>query len=461
MTSTLPHRSQPRRATCPVPASGRRDVDRPEHAVPRGSTSHALVDRFAELAARPARHGRALRREGQPPPALLAALRGRGCRFDVASPAEVRAGLRRGGGAGGPRLLQPGQAPRPHRGGGRAGACGCSSWTRSRRPARSPRPPPAARCCAGSSRRARGRTGRCRASTAARTYEAVEILTDADELGLDAAGISFHVGSQQRDPEAWASPVAAAARASSPRASGVSALAARPRRRVPGSPRRRLPPLAAYGEAVEPASPQLRRPTRPRTLVEPGRASSATPATLVTTVIAVLHRGDIRWVYLDAGVFTGMVETLDEAIRYRLVTVADGGPTGPCVLAGPTCDSADVLYENQLVPLPLALAEGDQVRLLSAGAYSTCYSTVGFNGFDPMPTVLGRDDPAGAGRAPTPAVLASHALAPVRCPCPGRCCWSSSPSTPGPEAARAGRLRGCCPTCCLLARTVADPIAGT
>ncbi len=102
----------------------------------------------------------------------------------------------------------------------------------------------------------------------------------------------------------------------------------------------------------------------------------------------MLHRGDTRWVYLDAGVFTGMVETLDEAIRYRLATSADGGPTGPCVLAGPTCDSADVLYEKRPVRLPLALAEGDRVVLRSAGAYSTCYSTVGFNGFDPMPTVL-------------------------------------------------------------------------
>ena len=105
-------------------------------------------------------------------------------------------------------------------------------------------------------------------------------------------------------------------------------------------------------------------------------------------MIAVIQRGPVRWVFLDAGVFTGLVETLGEAIRYRLGTTADGA-TGPCVLAGPTCDSADVLYEEEMVDLPLTLAEGDEVRLLSAGAYTSCYSSVGFNGFEPLPTMTG------------------------------------------------------------------------
>ena len=106
--------------------------------------------------------------------------------------------------------------------------------------------------------------------------------------------------------------------------------------------------------------------------------------------MGVVDRGGSRWVFLDAGVFTGLVETLDEAIRYRLETPGVHGPTGPCVLAGPTCDSVDVLYETTPVDLPLALAEGDEVRLHAAGAYSTCYSTVGFNGFAPLPTVITR-----------------------------------------------------------------------
>ena len=66
------------------------------------------------------------------------------------------------------------------------------------------------------------------------------------------------------------------------------------------------------------------------------------------------------------------------------------------MLAGPTCDSADVLYEDRMVDLPLTLAEGDEVRLLSAGAYTSCYSSVGFNGFAPLPTI---DEVHHAGRS--------------------------------------------------------------
>jgi ornithine decarboxylase len=221
------------------------------------------------------------------------------------------------------------------------------------------------------------------------TDQAAHILRCAAAVGLDAAGVSFHVGSQQRDPEAWDAPIGAAARVfASLRAAGVEPWLLDLGGGFPAHLEGGCPPLAAYGAAIE---RQLRRhfgDRRPQTLVEPGRAVVADAGTLVASVLAVVRRGGTRWVFLDAGVFTGLVETLDEAIRYRIRTSADGGPTGPCVLAGPTCDSVDVLYEREPVHLPLALGEDDIVRLLSAGAYTTCYSTVGFNGFAPLPTRL-------------------------------------------------------------------------
>jgi ornithine decarboxylase len=92
----------------------------------------------------------------------------------------------------------------------------------------------------------------------------------------------------------------------------------------------------------------------------------------------------VRWVYLDIGRFGGLAETEGEAIKYRIVTSHDGGATGPVAIAGPTCDGADILYERSNYRLPLALASGDRVELLSAGAYVTTYASQCFNGFAPL-----------------------------------------------------------------------------
>lgn len=221
------------------------------------------------------------------------------------------------------------------------------------------------------------------------TDEAVGVLRLAAALGLDPAGVSFHVGSQQRDPLAWRAPIEASARIfAALRADGLRPHLLDLGGGFPAGHEGGAPPLHRYAAAIETFLARAFGGDRPDTLVEPGRGVVGDAGTVVSRVIVVLRRGDVRWVYLDCGVFTGLVETLDEAIRYRLLTPGVDGPTGPCVLAGPTCDSADVMYEHTPVHLPLALAEGDEVRLQSAGAYTTCYSTVGFNGFDPLPTVL-------------------------------------------------------------------------
>jgi ornithine decarboxylase len=94
---------------------------------------------------------------------------------------------------------------------------------------------------------------------------------------------------------------------------------------------------------------------------------------------------DVRWVYLDIGKFGGLAETMDESIRYPVRTPRDG-ELGPCVLAGPTCDSADVLYEKVPYPLPVSLEIGDKVLIEGTGAYTATYSAVAFNGFPPLKT---------------------------------------------------------------------------
>jgi ornithine decarboxylase len=71
---------------------------------------------------------------------------------------------------------------------------------------------------------------------------------------------------------------------------------------------------------------------------------------------------------------------MDEAIRYPVRTPRDGGEAGPCVLAGPTCDSVDVMYEKEPYWLPFSLEIGDRVLIEGTGAYTTTYSSQAFNG---------------------------------------------------------------------------------
>ena len=321
-------------------------------------------------------------------PALLAALAAAGCRFDVAGLAEVVAALEAG--ADPCDLICSNPVQRRDDIAAMAGLGVRLFVVDSRQEVRK-----LAAAAPGTSVLCRiVTTGAGSDWSLSRKYgcspdHAVEILRYADDSGLDAAGVSFHVGSQQRDPNAWSEPVAAAAAVfAALRAHGIRPWLLDLGGGFPAHLEGECPPLPAYAAAIEVALRRSFGAHRPRTLVEPGRAVVADAGVLVAGVLAVVHRGLTRWVYLDAGVFSGLVETLDEAIRYRISTTADGGATGPCVLAGPTCDSADVLYQRTPVQLPLDLAEGDTVRLLSAGAYTSCYATVGFNGFAPLPTRL-------------------------------------------------------------------------
>ncbi|MET0692423.1 MAG: type III PLP-dependent enzyme [Propionibacteriaceae bacterium] len=219
--------------------------------------------------------------------------------------------------------------------------------------------------------------------------EAVALLTEAGARGLGAAGLAFHVGSQQRDPQRWDPPVAAAATVFGRlRQRGLSPWLLDIGGGLPAAHEGDHPAPDAYPAAIGAAIRRHFPGWRPEVIIEPGRGIVGDAGTIVSEVLGVTWRGGRRWVYLDVGVYTGLVETLGESIRYRLETDHTGADLGPAVLAGPTCDSVDVLYENVPVMLPLSLTEGDQVRFTSAGAYTTSYSTVGFNGFAPLATYL-------------------------------------------------------------------------
>ncbi len=217
--------------------------------------------------------------------------------------------------------------------------------------------------------------------------EVEELLVLATEAGMEC-GVSFHVGSQQRDLDAWDDSLEVVARIMDrARARGANPTFVNLGGGFPGTYREHAPSMDAYGRAVRSALAKWFPTGLGEVMVEPGRYMVADAGVLRTEVVLVSRRSPLdtqRWVYLDCGKFHGLAETMDEAIRYRLRTPHDGGLTGPVAIAGPTCDSADVLYEKSDYELPLALTEGDMVDVMSAGAYTTTYSSVGFNGFAPL-----------------------------------------------------------------------------
>jgi len=126
----------------------------------------------------------------------------------------------------------------------------------------------------------------------------------------------------------------------------------------------------------------------PEIIIEPGRSLVGDAGLIQSEVVLIADKGDggKRWVYLDVGKFNGLAETIGESIKYRVEVPGRTGQSGPVILAGPTCDSADILYEDTEYRLPLGLEVGDKVEILSAGAYTASYASVGFNGFPPLRT---------------------------------------------------------------------------
>lgn len=213
-----------------------------------------------------------------------------------------------------------------------------------------------------------------------------QLLVTAARRG-HRVGVCFHVGSQQREVDAWDAPLAAVGRLRVRlRRSGVDLAVVDLGGGFPAAGvAPAAPPVHAFGNAIGAALARHLGEDLPELMAEPGRCLVADAGTLETEVVLVSQRDRQRWLYLDVGVFSGLAETMGEAIRYQMTAMRDGaplaGPTGPVVLAGPTCDSADILYAEQRPLLPLGLREGDRLLLHGAGAYTTTYSSVGFNGF--------------------------------------------------------------------------------
>ncbi len=218
---------------------------------------------------------------------------------------------------------------------------------------------------------------------------AVDVLEHAHRNGLHAYGVSFHVGSQQGNTEAWDGALASASMIFRECAlRGIALSMVNLGGGFPTKYLKQVPGVESYGDAIFRALTKHFGNRLPETIIEPGRGMVGNAGMIEAEVILVSKKSDeadeIRWVYLDIGKFGGLAETMDESIRYAIRTDHDEDRMVPCVLAGPTCDSADVLYEKTPYPLPVSLAIGDKVLIEGAGAYTTTYAAVAFNGFPPL-----------------------------------------------------------------------------
>ncbi len=217
---------------------------------------------------------------------------------------------------------------------------------------------------------------------------AIDVLEAAHRLGLVATGVSFHVGSQQTDTNAWDGALADAAHVFRTLAErGIVLTLVNMGGGFPTRYLKDVPTAKAYGQAIFAALRRHFGNRLPETIIEPGRGMVGDAGVIKAEVVRVSRKtatDENRWVFLDIGKFGGLAETMDEAIRYPIVTARDGDRKEPCVLAGPTCDSADVMYEKVPYPLPITLTVGDEVLIEGTGAYTTTYASVAFNGFEPL-----------------------------------------------------------------------------
>jgi ornithine decarboxylase len=222
--------------------------------------------------------------------------------------------------------------------------------------------------------------------------DAVAVLEEARAQGLTPAGLSLHVGSQQMTAEAWrrafADLTGVLLRLEDRGifldhvnlGGGLPALGYLDRQGTPLIPRMDLI-LAAIRDGMR----ELRRVSRTPLafLLEPGRNLVADHGAIRAHVVRLTARREQgAWLYLSCGKFNGLYEM--DQLQYRLeFPTHPSGPTVPAVIAGPTCDSDDVFASAH--PVPERLASGDPVWIHSAGAYSVSYTTLRFNGFDPLP----------------------------------------------------------------------------
>ncbi len=220
---------------------------------------------------------------------------------------------------------------------------------------------------------------------------AKDLLVKARKLGLEPYGVSFHVGSQQTRLDQWDTALSQTAELfKALREQGIELKMVNIGGGLPAHYTDSVSPVGSYSSAIMKALTKHFGTDLPHIITEPGRSLVGDAGIIDTEIVLISKKSydaeDSRWVYLDIGKFGGLAETHDEAIKYRIEALGRKGATSGVILAGPSCDSVDILYEKFKYQLPLSMQVGDKLRIHATGAYTSSYASVGFNGFAPLQT---------------------------------------------------------------------------
>lgn len=204
--------------------------------------------------------------------------------------------------------------------------------------------------------------------------EAVKLLCYAKEKDLDPVGITFHVGSQCSNVYNWHTAIDKVRQVKElAKKQGIEIKMLNIGGGYPIEYTKKVPSI----ETIESKINSLLKEYFPNTkiFIEPGRAVVGDAGVFVAKIIGKAQRGDENWLYIDVGVFNGLMETIG-GIKYRYI-VGSRGAEKEWTIAGPSCDSFDLIEKSVVLPEPDV---GSLVLILSAGAYTISYASE-FNGF--------------------------------------------------------------------------------
>jgi len=212
--------------------------------------------------------------------------------------------------------------------------------------------------------------------------EAAKLLIYAKERGLNPVGITFHVGSQCKNIYNWNIAIDKAKdlwEITEQRDIKLRLL------NIGGGYPIRYTKNVIDIETIEKEVNKLiyqKFPKEIEILVEPGRAVVGDAGVFVATILGKAKRGDENWLYIDIGVFNGLMESVG-GIKYSYVV---GSRNKPVIwtIAGPSCDGFDVIDREVELPEPEV---GNHILILSSGAYTISYASE-FNGFSIPKTIL-------------------------------------------------------------------------